>query len=194
MKKISSLLTALSLVITISGCTSVIGTTRDKPIQDDLGTRTWGAQIDDSLIETKIAVNIDKADPQLNSNSRIVVVSFNGVVLLAGQVPNAKLKSIALSAASTGKVQGVKQVHNDLQIGPVAGFLARSSDSWITSKVKSLMLTSAAIPSTRIKVVTENGIVYLMGLVTHKEGQNAASVARDVSGVQRVVMLYEYID
>lgn len=193
MNKKYSLLTLLLLAFILTGCSTVVGTTRNKPVQDDLGSRTWGAKIDDSLIETKVAVNVAKADPKLDDDSRIVVVSFNGIVLLAGQVPNANLKPIAVKAASQG-VQGIKQVHDDLQVGPTAGFLARSSDSWITSKVKSSMTFKAGVPSTRIKVVTENGIVYLLGLVTHKEGKVAAEAAKNISGVQRVVMVFEYID
>lgn len=194
MKKLSLLFTAFILAMLISGCSSVINTTRDKPITDNLGKRTWGAQIDDSLIETKVAVNIAKANPKLNNDSRIVVVSYNGVVLLAGQVPNANLKPIAVKAASNGGIRGIKQVHDDLQVGPNAGLLASSNDSWITSKIKSAMLVNSEVPSSRIKVVTENGIVYLLGLVTRKEGQLAAKVARESSGVQRVVMLFEYIN
>lgn len=192
MKK-SLLLIPFTCLFIMAGCSTVVSTTRDKPVQDSLGSRTWGSKIDDSLIETKVAVNIDKADPRLDDDSRIVVVSFNGIVLLAGQVPDASLKPIAVKAASQG-VQGIKQVRDDLQVGPNAGFLARNSDAWITSKIKSSMLFKAAVPSTRIKVVTENGIVYLMGLVTHKEAQAAAAAAKDVSGVQRVVMVFEYID
>lgn len=194
MKKILLLCTTLILALIIGGCSTVVNTTREKPISDNLGKRTWGAQIDDSLIETKVAVNVAKADPKLDSDSRIVVVSYNGVVLLAGQVPNASLKPIAVRAASNGGIRGIKQVHDDLQVGPIAGLLARSNDSWITSKIKSAMLANGNVPSTRIKVVTENGIVYLLGLVTHKEGQVAASVARDCSGVQKVVLLFEYIN
>lgn len=193
MNKAISLTLTFLLTMVMAGCTTVVSTTRDKPVEDNLGKRTWGAKIDDSLIETKVGVNIDKADPKLDDDSRIVVVSFNGIVLLAGQVPNANLKPIAVKAASQG-VQGVKQVHDDLQVAPNAGILARSSDAWITSKVKSFMLFKSGVPSGRIKVVTENGIVYLMGLVTHKEAQAASAVAKDVSGVQRVVMVFEYID
>lgn len=193
MNKRYSLLTLLFTALVITGCSTVVGTTRNKPVQDDLGTRTWGAKIDDSLIETKVAVNVAKADPKLDNDSRIVVASFNGIVLIAGQVPNANLKPIAVRAAARG-VQGIKQVHDDLQVAPNAGILARSSDSWLTSKVKSSMAFKADVPATRIKVITENGIVYLMGLVTHKEGRAAADVAKSVSGVQRVVMLFEYID
>lgn len=192
MKK-SLLLIPFTCLFIIAGCSTVVSTTRDKPVEDNLGTRTWGAKVDDSLIETKVAVNIDKADPRLDDDSRIVVVSFNGIVLLAGQVPDASLKPIAVKAASQG-IQGIKQVHDDLQVGPNAGFLAQNSDAWITSKIKSSMLFKAAVPSSRIKVVTENGIVYLMGLVTHKEAQAAANAAKDISGVQRVVMVFEYID
>lgn len=193
MKKLYSLIIIFSLIIS-AGCTSVINTTRSKPIEDDLGSRTWGAKIDDSLIETKVAVNVAKADPKLENDSRIVVVSFNGIVLLAGQVPSQSLKPIAEKAAADSKVRGIKQIHDDLQVGPTASLSARSNDSWLTSKIKSSMMFNSSVPSTRIKVVTENGIVYLMGLVTHKEAEAAVAVAKNSSGVQRVVMLFEYID
>ena len=86
-------LMALTLCLSLTGCSSVITASREKPIEDDRGTRTFGSKIDDSLIETKVAVNIAKASPDLDSNSHIVVTSFNGVVLLAGQTPRADLKA-----------------------------------------------------------------------------------------------------
>lgn len=182
----------LALCIAVTGCSSVLTATRDDPINDNRGTRTIGSTIDDSLIETKASVNIAKAHPDLDRASHIVVASYNGVVLLAGQVPRAELKEMAEQAVSS--VQRVKRVHNELQILTPSSALARSNDSWLTTKIKAQMLTDASVPGSRIKVITENGIVYLLGLVTREEGNRATSVVQGVSGVQRIVKLFEYID
>ena len=185
-------LLALTLCVSISGCSSVLTATRDNPIEDDRGTRTFGSKIDDSLIETKVGVNVAKADPALDNDSHIVVTSFNGVVLLAGQTPRADLKAKAEQAAAA--VQRVKTVHNELQVIPPSGFLARQNDTWLTSKIKTQMLTDASIPGSRIKVVTENGIVYLLGLLTQAEANRATNLVQGVGGVQKIVKLFEYID
>lgn len=185
-------LLALTLCVSISGCSSVLTATRDNPIEDDRGTRTFGSKIDDSLIETKAAVNIAKASPDLDQNSHIVVTSYNGIVLLAGQTPRADLKALAEKEASG--VQRVKKVNNELQVMAPSSFLARNNDAWLTTKIKSQMLTDSAIPGSRIKVVTENGIVFLLGLVTQQEATRATNLVQSVSGVQKIVKLFEYID
>jgi osmotically-inducible protein OsmY len=185
-------LLALTLCLGISGCSSVINASREKPIDDDRGTRTFGSKIDDSLIETKVSVNIAKASPDLDDNSHIVVTSFNGIVLLAGQTPRADLKQLAEQTAAA--VQKVKKVNNELQVMAPSAMLARSNDAWLTSKIKTEMLTDSAIPGSRIKVVTENGIVYLLGLLTQQEATRATNLVQGVSGVQKIVKLFEYID
>ena len=185
-------LMALTLCLSLSGCSSVLTSTRDNPIEDDRGTRTIGSKIDDSLIETKVSVNIAKANPDLDKGSHIVVSSYNGIVLLAGQTPRADLKSLAEQTA--GQVQRVKKVHNELQVMQPSSILARNNDAWLTTKIKTQMLTDNAVPSSRIKVITENGIVYLLGLVTQQEANAATGVVQSVSGVQKIVKLFEYID
>ena len=126
-------LLAITLCVAISGCSSAITATRDTPIQDDRGTRTFGSTIDDSLIETKVKVNVAKAATDLgNGASRIVVTSFNGVVLLAGQTPRADLKAQAEQAAAG--VQRVKKVHNELQVMDPITLLAISNDALLTTK------------------------------------------------------------
>ncbi|MFB4393865.1 MULTISPECIES: BON domain-containing protein [unclassified Pseudomonas] len=185
-------LMALTLCLTLSGCSSVLTSTRDNPIEDDRGTRTIGSKIDDSLIETKVAVNVAKANPDLDSGSHIVVSSYNGIVLLAGQTPRADLKSLAEQTA--GQVQRVKKVHNELQVMQPSSILARNNDAWLTTKIKAQMLGDANVPGSRIKVITENGIVYLLGLVTQREANAATAVVQSVSGVQKIVKLFEYID
>ncbi|MBF8742930.1 MULTISPECIES: BON domain-containing protein [Pseudomonas] len=185
-------LMALTLCLSLSGCSSVLTSARNSPIEDDRGTRTIGSKIDDSLIETKVSVNIAKANADLDKGSHIVVSSYNGIVLLAGQTPRADLKSLAEQTA--GQVQRVKKVHNELQVMQPSSILARNNDAWLTTKIKAQMLGDANVPSTRIKVITENGIVYLLGLVTQQEANAATSVVQGVSGVQKIVKLFEYID
>ena len=186
-------LVALILALSVTGCSSVLTAARDKPIDDDRGTRTLGSKIDDSLIETKVKVNVAKAATDLgNGASRIVVTSFNGVVLLAGQTPRADLKAQAEQAAAG--VQRVKKVHNELQVMDPITLLAISNDALLTTKIKAQMLTDSAVPGSRIKIVTDNGIVYMMGLLTQAEATRAANLVQGVSGVQKIVKVFEYID
>lgn len=192
MKRNRLALVALSLALSVTGCSSVLTATRDNPIDDDRGTRTLGSKIDDSLIETKVSVNIAKANIDLDKNSHVVVTSYNGVVLLAGQTPRAELKTLAEQAAS--EVQRVKKVHNEIQVLAPSSLLARNNDAWLTTKIKTQMLADSAIPGSRIKVVTENGIVYLLGLLTQAEATRATNLVQGVSGVQKIVKLFEYID
>ncbi|MBD8602289.1 BON domain-containing protein [Pseudomonas sp. CFBP 8771] len=192
MKRNRLALVALSLALSVTGCSSVLTATRDNPINDDRGTRTLGSKIDDSLIETKVSVNIAKANIDLDKNSHVVVTSYNGVVLLAGQTPRADLKALAEQAAS--EVQRVKKVHNEIQVLAPSSLLARNNDAWLTTKIKTQMLADSAIPGSRIKVVTENGIVYLLGLLTQAEATRATNLVQGVSGVQKIVKLFEYID
>ena len=192
MKRTRLALVALSLALSVTGCSSVLTATRDNPIDDDRGTRTLGSKIDDSLIDTKVSVNIAKANIDLDKNSHIVVTSYNGVVLLAGQTPRADLKTLAEQAAS--EVQRVKKVHNEIQVLAPSSLLARNNDAWLTTKIKTQMLADSAIPGSRIKVVTENGIVYLLGLLTQAEATRATNLVQGVSGVQKIVKLFEYID
>lgn len=188
MKVIASLL-VLSL---LSGCSTVLTAARDEPLQGNPGTRTIGSTIDDQLIETRIDVNVAKADLALERDARVVVTSFNGVVLLAGQVPRADLKELAEKVAS--QVQRVKVVHNELTVGANLPLLARNNDALITASAKSRLLADNSIPGRRIKVTTESGVVYLMGLVRRSEADLAVQAVQQVGGVQRIVKLFEYID
>lgn len=131
------------------------------------------------------------ADKELMLHSRVVISAYDGIVLLAGQAPTAELKSQAQDIVET--VPGVRRVYNEITIsGPISS-LTQSSDTWITTKVKSMLLATQGLDSSQIKVVTENGTVYLLGKVSRGQSRIAADVARKVSGVQRVVTLFEYI-
>ncbi|WP_082859448.1 BON domain-containing protein [Microbulbifer sp. Q7] len=175
----------------LGGCATVLDATHDGPIQPDPGERSFGTYIDDQQLETITKVNIGKAHPQLKA-ANIDVVSFNGVVLLTGQVPSNELRNLA--GATAQQVHSIRQVYNEIQVRGTTSMLARTSDTWLTTKVKSALLADKEIDSGRIKVVTENGVVYLMGLLTRQEAENAAEKTRTVGGVQKVVKAVEYID
>ena len=185
-------LSLLILVLTstlMTGCSSIISATSDGPIEENPGERTLGAAIDDQIIETKALVNIRAAHPQLDS-ANVDVVSYNGVVLLIGQVPSDSLR--ALAAQTAAKIKRVRRVHNELLVTGKTSMLVRSNDSWISTKVRSKLALSDKIDSGRILVVTENGIVYLMGIVNNAEADIATDIARQTNGVQRVVRVFEY--
>ena len=192
MIRATPVLLILTLSLLASGCSSVLTATRDHPIEDDRGTRTIGSTLDDSLIETKVAVNVNKANPSLDKDSHIIVVSFNGMVWLAGQPPTAALKAQAGQAAQA--TQRVKKVNNELQIMQPSSLLARNNDTWLTTKIKTQMLADSTIPGSRVKIVTENGIVYMLGLVTRQEANLTTNLVQGVDGVQKIVKLFEYIN
>ncbi|HSB95393.1 MAG TPA: BON domain-containing protein [Spongiibacteraceae bacterium] len=175
----------------VGGCTSIISETTDKPIESDPGSRTFGAVIDDQSIETTATVNIRKTDPNLDL-AHIVVTSYNGVVLLTGQVLNEELRVRAAQTAAA--VKNVRVVRNELVVAENSSFAARSSDTLLTTKIKSKLLTAKNIKDSRVKVITENGAVFLMGLVTHAEADIASTVAQETDGVQKVTRLFEYVD
>ena len=166
---------ALALSVLLTGCSN----------------RSLGNKIDDQFLEPDVARAVENAHPDLTSpTSHVVTTAYNGVILLAGQTPRADLKEKAAQVANG--VQGVKKLHNELQVLQPTSALARSNDALITSKIKTLMLADSKVPSAKVKVVTENGIVYLMGLVTRAEGAAATNVASGASGVQKIVTLYQY--
>ena len=177
--------------LTLSGCGSFLATMKTNTIEDDPGVRTMGQIIEDDNIETKAVVNIHASDKHF-SEAHIVVVSYNGFVLLAGQVSSEELKSTATDVVR--KVHDVRRIYNEMEVAAPSSGMTRSSDTWITTKVKSWLLGSTEIEGNRVKVVTENGVVYLMGLATGEEANRIATKASSISGVQRVVKLFELID
>lgn len=175
----------------LSACGSLLASVESNPIEDDPGERTMGQQIEDESIETKAMVNIRAADDSFD-NAHLVIVSYNGYVLLAGQVATQALKEQATEVGR--KVRDVRRIYNELEVGAPSSSMTRTSDTWITTKVKSWLLGSPDTEGLRVKVVTENGVVYLMGLATREESERIAETAASMSGVQRVVRLFEIVD
>lgn len=123
--------------------------------------------------------------------SRILVTSFNRVVLLAGQTPTASLRVLAEKIARN--TSGVQRIYNEITVGYPIPLAQRTKDSWITSQVRSSMLARSGLESGSIRIVTEDGVVYLMGIVTDQQAALAVDVARRVNGVRKVVKVFQYI-
>jgi osmotically-inducible protein OsmY len=184
-----ALTVALIFMMTLSGCTWLTHKVRDEPIQPDPLDTSVGEDIDDFQIEVAIGVNIKKAHPLLES-AHVNVNSYNGVVLLTGEVPSDEMRSLAGDTARN--FRGVRQVHNELQIMGPTSFLSRTNDGWLSTKVRSKLLADETIDSGKIKVITENSVVYLMGIVTPELADKAASVASTTRGIRKVVKVFEY--
>jgi len=180
---------SLITILFLSGCTKVVHTLRDDPIEPDPHRTTLGTSIDDFQIETAIGVNIKKSHPLLEK-AHVNVHSYNGVILLTGEVPSEEMRALAGDTARA--FRGVRQVHNELQIQGSSTFFSRTNDGWLSTKVKSKLIANEAVDSSKIKVITENGVVYLMGIVSPELGDQAAQVASTTKGVKKVVKVFEY--
>ena len=155
-----------------------------------LDRRTAGVYVSDQEIEFKAMERLSKTFPQ-KTNS-ISATSYNKQVLLTGQVQDEATRSGA--ADQVKAIPDVRTVFNELGVGTVSSFSTQASDTTVTSNVKARLLAKDNIPSTSVKVVTEAGVVYLMGLLTQAEAKAAAEVASSTSGVTKVVTLFEIVN
>jgi osmotically-inducible protein OsmY len=131
-------------------------------------------------------------NPLLHRKHHISVVTCDHIVLLVGQVPTRAMRKRAVAIANSMPSLKIKRIYNQIQIMAPSSELVRSNDAILTAKVKGAMLLQKGLHSVQIKIVTENSVVYLMGLTTRKQGALAARTARKVSGVQKVVKVFEY--
>lgn len=177
-------------ILMLTGCGSMLATFESNKIEDEKDERTLAQQVADETIETKAIVNIRASDDAFDG-AHLVIVSYNGFVLLAGQVGTEELKSKATDVVRD--IQDVRRIYNEMDIASPSSAMSRTSDTWITTKVKSWLLGSPDIEGSRVKVVTENSVVYLMGIVTAEESERISDAVAGISGVQRVVKLFETI-
>lgn len=153
--------------------------------------RTAETIIDDQAIELRVRNSFAK-DSLLSDNSHLSVTSFNRIVLLTGQVQQKQQYNRVVELIK--KEQGLKRVHNEVQVAAPTPLSARTQDTWITTKVKKALLGLDQLNAIQVKVITENGTVYLMGLVTQAEGKAAANAAQRVSDVKGVIKVFDYLD
>ncbi|QEM81336.1 BON domain-containing protein [Halomonas binhaiensis] len=185
-----SLIVSLTLALMLTGCSTITSVTNPGPIEDNYGERTWGAQVDDESIETKAEHNLKATDARFG-DARVNVDSYNGVVLLTGQVPSEELKQSAEQIVS--QIRNVRRIHNELSVAANLPTSQRLSDSWIDTKVRTTLATSGT-SAKDIKVVTENATVYLMGLVTHAQADQVVNTAASAGGMERIVKVFDYLD
>jgi len=180
----------LACITILQGCAAaaVIAVVGGASVATD--NRTLGKQIDDQRIEL-VAHNQLAKMTEVNEHTNIQVVSVNGSVLAVGQSPNTRLRDVAIQTLSN--INGVLKVHNQIRIGNTISTTTKSNDLWLTSKVKAALLTDERVNVKDVKVVTENGEVFLMGLLPEGQAGFAVDVARNIGGVSRVYKLFEYL-
>lgn len=186
------LMAAILATTLLTGCVPLLvgGTAVGVGVAHD--RRTAGTVVDDQTIALKLYNTLDQ---QLPPGNHINVTSYNGAVLLSGEVVSAQAREQAETIARRIEPP-VREIYNELVIGPPSALSSRNNDTLLTTKVKAALLRINDIPDfdpSRVKVVTERGVVYLLGLVRPREADAAANVASQVSGVHQVVTLFEYI-
>ncbi|MBM3356242.1 MAG: BON domain-containing protein [Betaproteobacteria bacterium] len=151
--------------------------------------RTIGTVTEDQGIELRTSSRVSE---RFKDGVNLSVTSYNRMVLLTGEVPDAATRADIERLARS--VENVRGIYNELAVAGVSSFGARANDSLITSKVKARFVDAQKFNALHVKVVTERNVVYLLGLVNRKEADDATEIARTTSGVQKVVRVFEYLD
>lgn len=191
MSKSAFSIALLAAAVTLSGCTSLMASaTGPEPVGRAAGERTLSMSIEDSSIENSAGINIFKSNAKFR-DANVNVISFYGSVLLAGQVQTQELKDDAEKVVR--QIAEVKQVHNELIVAPASYYLERSQDGIISTRIRSSLTFEKGYPSSRTKVFTVGGTVYLMGKLTPAEADQAVTIIKQVSGVKKIVKLVDYL-
>lgn len=184
---------AITLItLLLQGClaTAVVGGSAAVATKTATDPRTVGTQVDDTTLEARVSSAL-RQDQDLKNQARIVTTAYQSAVLLTGQAPSQELIDKAKKIAMG--VEGATAVYDEIRLGNPISLGTSSSDTWITTKVRSQLLTSGEVKSSNIKATTENGEVFLMGIVTPQEGQAAAKIASQISGVTHVTTAYKIL-
>ena len=183
---------ALGSVLLLSGCAGLLlgGAAVGVGVAHD--RRTAGTFVDDQTVELKV---YDALNKQLPPGNRISATTYNGVVLLTGEAVSERAKQQATEVVRA-MTPPIREVYNELVVAQPSPLATRSNDGFLTSKVKASLfqIRLKDFDPSRVKVVTDRGVVYLMGLVRPAEGDAAANIASQVSGVRQVVTLFEFIN
>jgi osmotically-inducible protein OsmY len=192
-KKILLLLLALPL---LHGCFAVVagGVAAGANVVHD--RRSFGRVLEDRNLQLSVLNKINRDKAMVSDNNHVKVVVYDGVMLLCGQVRSADLRQRAQAVAES--FEGIERLVNDIEVtDEPQGFWRRRQDNAQSARVKTALLDITSMPGfdpTRINVTSAHGVVYLMGLVTHEEDEAATEIARNVSGVDKVVKVFEYTD
>lgn len=171
----------------LQGCAASVASSGAQAIYNRHNiTATLNDQYVTIRAERSLYLNTDRY-----KDTHVSTSSFNGVVLLAGQTPSAVQRNEIETIVK--QIDGVDEVHNVITIAKPASAITRMSDAWITSKIKAKLIAADDIDPSQIKVVTENGTVYLMGIIPHNQADIAVDLARSTDGVQNVVKVFKYL-
>jgi len=182
----AALISALPL---LQGCVpAVVGAGAAAGVMTAHDRRTTGTQADDEGLEWKAAQQIPE---NYKNDAHVNITAFNRRLLITGEVPSEEARNVI--GERVGKLEGVKEVFNETVVGAASSLSSRTNDSYVTSKVKARLVDEKTISANHVKVVTEAGVVYLMGIVTEREGKVAVAVTRTTAGVRKVVNLTEVI-
>ena len=191
MRYLSFIFLAL-IVSALQGCVAVVATTAAGGVLVAEDRRTNAAMLEDESLELKTQRRISEKFDQYRDTIHINITSYNRNLLITGEVPSEEVKD------GIGKIlketDNVRNVTNELANAAPTSIGSRSNDTLITSKVKSRFIEARKFQPNWVKVVTENKVVYLMGIVNHKEAADAADIAATTSGVEKVVKVFEYTD
>lgn len=185
----TKLLLSIAIVTSTAACVPAVVGGAAAGTSAAIDRRTTGIFVEDENIEIKA---VRKMETNLGEDSHVNVTSFNQNVLLTGEVPDAERKAKAESLMK--EVEQVRSVTNEIVVSPKTDLSSRANDTYLTSKVKTAFLTENKFQANYVKVVTENSVVYLMGLVTKEEADAAVAIASNTSGVEKVVKVFEYIN
>jgi osmotically-inducible protein OsmY len=187
-RPLSTVVLGLALLASLQGCVAVVAGAAVSGAMATADRRSLGAQTEDKAIAVKAETRMGNI---VGDAGHVNINSYNRKVLLTGEVRDEAMKRAVENEVRS--IANVDNVTNELEVAGVSSYTSRSSDALITSKVKLSLADKNTIKATSFKVVTERGNVYLMGLVTQREGNIAADVAKGVSGVMRVTKVLEYI-
>ena len=187
-KSILTALLALGLLPALQGCFPIVVGGAGMAVAVAVDRRSSGTYMDDEAIEWKA---LNRVNSELGDKVHLNTTSYNRKLLLTGEVFNEESRVTAERVARN--VENVKDVVNELRVAPTSGIAARSNDSYISSKVKARFVDQKEFRLQHVKVTTEAGTVYLMGIVTEREAAAATDVARTTTGVSKVVKVFEYI-
>jgi osmotically-inducible protein OsmY len=184
------LVSTLAALPLLQGCEPIlVGTAAGTAAVMAADRRTAGIFVEDQNIELKAAGRINE---RFRDQVHINATSYNRILLLTGEAPSEALRG-EIGRIAQG-VENVRDVVNEIQIAAPSSYGARSHDAYLTSKVKARLVDSKAVSATHVKVLTEAGVVYLMGLVTRAEAAAATDIASTTGGVRKVVRVFEYLD
>lgn len=189
-KTLRTLFVSIALLTSLTSCvTALVAGAAIATVDIIHDRRTAGEYLDDNTIELS-ARNYLLSKPEIRAAAHVKPTSWNGILLITGEVGDESIKQDMV--AHFRGINGVRQLVDETTITGKTALLARTNDAWITTRVKTRLLTKTGLDANRVKVITTRGSVYLMGIVTEEEASRATELARTVKGVARVVKVFEY--